>query len=362
MKVLYYIAVAICALSLLRFLGSIFAVISYRIGNHCTQKGTATLLQVKEKTGRSAGQWFEIAYTVDGVEHKAMVPVENVDGFHFKTPVGNQLPLWYDPEDPERFIITEDPTMRKDLESAKRTLKRSLIWMLISLGVFVFALSRAEESDNLPLNTTTIGQFSPELSALAEKQPDKLIFTESIGAPDTFRITLEDPGEAKKVLNTILNAQVSKVGCQVDMVQYRYEEYCFVFGEETFTFGFLPHSYFCYNGQDYELGENRLSAVCDSLHAMAAEAAQWYGDDTQLLMKFVDNGDEARAITELTLYAGDEIITGVIEGAYEVLSIEKQPDGYVIRYTYGDFYSHDTIRSSRITVENGEMVITDCGS
>lgn len=46
-------------------------------------------------------------------------------------------------------------------------------------------------------------------------------------------------------------------------------------------------------------------------------------------------------------------------GAYEVLSVEKQPDGYVIRYTYGDFYSHDAIRSSRITVENGEMVITD---
>lgn len=58
----------------------------------------------------------------------------------------------------------------------------------------------------------------------------------------------------------------------MDMVQYRYEKYCFVFGEETVTFGFLPHSYFCYNGQDYELGENRISALCDSLHAMAAEA------------------------------------------------------------------------------------------
>ena len=73
---------------------------------------------------------------------------------------------------------------------------------------------------------------------------------------------------AVKVLDMILNAQVSKVGCQVDMVQYRYEEYCFVFGAETVTFGFLPHSYFCYNNQDYELGENRISAVCDSLHAM----------------------------------------------------------------------------------------------
>ena len=41
------------------------------------------------------------------------------------------------------------------------------------------------------------------------------------------------------------------------------------------------------------------------------------------------------------------------------MSVEKQPDGNVIRYTYGDFYSHEETRSSRITVENGEMVITD---
>ena len=52
-------------------------------------------------------------------------------------------------------------------------------------------------------------------------------------------------------------------------------------------------------------------------------------------------------------------LTGFMEGAYDVLSIEKQPDCYVIRYTYGDYYSHDTSRSSRITVENGEMIITD---
>lgn len=66
-----------------------------------------------------------------------------------------------------------------------------------------------------------------------------------------------------------------------------------------------------------------------------------------------------RSVTELTLSAGGKTLTGIIEGAYEVLSVEKQPDGYVITYTYGDFYSHDTVRSSRLTVENGNMIITD---
>lgn len=362
MTVLFYIACAAFAISGFIFLISVYAVISTKQGKRCTQKGEATLLGVGETRGKDYDWWFEISYTVDSVAYKVNVNHENTEGISIKTPVGTRLPIWYDPKKPDRVIIAEDPTMGKTVDSWKRTRKRSFIWMLIFFGITAFALTHMEESEALPLNTTTIGQFSPEISELMEKQPDKLIFTESIGAPDTFRITIEDPTEAKKALNMILNAQVSKVGCQVDMAQYRYEEYCFVFGEETFTFGFLPHSYFCYNGQDYELGENRLSAVCDSLHAMAAETAQWYGDDTELVTKFVDNGDEARAITELTLYAGDEIITGVIEGAYEVLSMEKQPDGYVIRYTYGDYYSHDTIRSSFVKVENGEMVITDCES
>lgn len=363
MKILFYIALVSFCFCALFFFTSLFANVGIKKQKNY-RKGEATLLRVVETRGKDADLWYEIAYSVDGVDYTAKVSLENVEGITPKTPVGSRVPIYYDPEKPERVIITEDPTMRKTVESWKRTRKRSFIGMLIFLAILVLTFPRDEGGTDLPRNVTTIGQFSPELSALAEMQPDKLIFTESIGAPDTFSITIDDPTEAKKALNILLNAQVSKVGCQVDMAQYRHEEYCFVFGNETFSFDFLPHSYFCYNGQDYELGEHRLTSLCDSLHEMAAEAetAQWYGDDAQLLTKFVDNGDEARSVTELTLTAEGETLTGAIEGAYEVLSIEKQPDGYVIRYTYGDFYSHDAIRSSRITVENGEMVITDCGS
>ena len=155
------------------------------------------------------------------------------------------------------------------MESWKRTRKRCFIGMLISLVILVLTFPKDEEG--LPRNVTTIAQFSQEFAALAEQQPDKLIFTESIGSPDTFRITIDDPTEAKKVLSTILNAQVSKVGCRVDMVQYRYEEYCFVFGDDTYTFGFVPKSYFCFDSQYYEMGENRLGKLRNFLHEMAAE-------------------------------------------------------------------------------------------
>lgn len=270
MKILFYIAAVPFCICAFIFLISIYAIIDTRRGKRCTQKGEATLLRVVEPRGKDADLCYEIAYSVDGVAYKAKVSLYNTEGITPKTPVGSQVPIWYDPDHPGAVIITEDPTMRKTVESWKRTRKRSLIGMLILLAILVPTFPKDEEG--LPRNVTTIGQFSPELSALAEKQPDKLIFTESIGSPDTFRVTIEDPNNAKKALDTLLNAQVSKVGCQVDMVQYRHEEYCFVFGNETFSFDFLPHSYFCYNGQDYELGENRISALCDSLHAMAAEA------------------------------------------------------------------------------------------
>lgn len=245
--------------------------------------------------------------------------------------------------------------------------KAALIGLLVSLAVLLIACPRAEEKPGLlSPSMTTIGAFSEEISALADRTPTSLTYTESIGAPDTFTVTVDDPGIVREALNTILSTPVSRRGCQVDMAQLQYEAYCFSFGEETYTFGFLPHSYFCYDGQDYELGENRLDSVCSLLHEWAAQEkermkpqSKWYGEDAELRTRLIDNGDEARSVTELTLSAGGKTLTGSIEGAYDVLSVEKQPDGIVISYTYGDFYRHDTVRSSRLTVENGKLVIAD---
>ena len=257
----------------------------------------------------------------------------------------------------------------------RRARRGALIGLIVSLAVLLLAYpSAGKQAGLLSPSMTTIGQFHEEIAALAGKTPTSLTYTESIGAPDTFTVTVDDPALVREALNTILSTPVSRRSCQVDMAQLQYETYCFSFGGETYTFGFLPHSYFCYGGQDYELGENRLDRVCSLLHEQAAqeevqEEAQdeaqmkpqsvWYGGDAELRTRFVDNGDEARSVTELTLSAGGKTLAGHIEGAYDVLSVEKQPDGYVITYTYGDFYSHDAVFSSRVTVENGKMVVSD---
>ena len=151
--------------------------------------------------------------------------------------------------------------------------KGALVGLLVSLGIIMVAYPRAEEKPGLPSpSMTTIGEFSEETAALKDRTPTALVYTESIGAPDTFTVTVDDPAIVREALNTILRTPVSRQGCQVDMAQLQYEKYCFSFGGEAYTFGFLPHSYFCYGGQDYELGENRLAELRGLLHEMAAEA------------------------------------------------------------------------------------------
>lgn len=159
--------------------------------------------------------------------------------------------------------------MRKTAKIWKCTLKNPLIWLLLALGVILFVFYLRDKAPEQPLTATTIGRFSQELSALAGKQPDKLTFTESVSGDVTYTVTIEEPVEAKRILTILLDTPVSRVGCQVDMALLRYEKYCFFFGDETFTFTFLPHSYFCYGGEDYELGANRLTELSNSLHEMA---------------------------------------------------------------------------------------------
>ena len=257
-------------------------------------------------------------------------------------------------------------SMKKTVQSWKSIRKHALVLMLVFGWIAMYAYPRSALNPEMSRRAMiTIGQFRGEITALADQTPTALIYTESIGSPGTFTVTVDDPAFVKRALNIILSAAVDTRGCQVDMYQMQYEEYRFVFGEDTCTFSFVPRSYFCYGGLYYELGENRLDRVRDSLREMAPEAggaaepkSKWYGEDAALRTRFVDNGDEARSVTELTLSVGGDSLSGLIEGAYDVLSVDRQPDGYVIRYTYGDFYSHESIRCSRVTVENGRMIIT----
>ena len=169
MKILFYIATAAFCFCALFFLTSFFAVMGTK-NQKTYKKGEATLLRVVEPRGKDEDLCYEIAYSVDGVAYKAKVSLDNTEGITPKTPVGSQVPIWYDPDHPGAVIITEDPTMGKTVESWKRTRKCSLIGMLIFLAILVPTFPKDEEG--LPRNVTTIGQFSQELSALAEKQPD----------------------------------------------------------------------------------------------------------------------------------------------------------------------------------------------
>ena len=266
MKIILYIAAVVFAISAGFFFASFFGAIGARRWKKYAQKSTATLIQVTKSGKRGASQWYEIEYICDGILHTVMVAQKYVEGVSTETPAGTRVPIWYDPKKPERVIIAEDSSMAEPVKSWKRTRKRSLIWMIISVGIMMFVLAREEELPELSLTATTIGQFSQEISALADKTPTALVYTESIGSPETFSAMVDDPAIAKEALDIILSAAVDKRGFYMDMYQLQYEEYRFVFDEETYTFGFVPKSYFCYGGKYYELGENRLAKVRNTLH------------------------------------------------------------------------------------------------
>lgn len=240
-------------------------------------------------------------------------------------------------------------------------MKNRLSQLVCCLAALAAMLSVALPQAGLALELqspvmTTVGQLA-ELEALPEQPPTALTYTESIGAPETFVLTVDDPALAQTVLSVLLSTPVHQPGICMDMAQLQSIDFRFAFGEDALTLTFVPNSYFCHDGKYFELGENQLSLLGDLLRGMVP-SAKWYSDDAVLDTRFLDNGDEARSLTVLTLSVGDESLTGVLEGAYDVLSVARHPDGYVIRYTYGDFYHHDAIRTSRITVENGALVIT----
>lgn len=164
-------------------------------------------------------------------------------------------------------------SMKKTVQSWKHIRKHALVLMLVFGWIAMYAYPRSALGLELSRRAmTTIGQFRGETTALADQTPTALVYTESIGSPGTFTVTVDDPAFVKRALEIILSAAVDTRGCQVDMYQMQYEEYRFAFGEDTCTFSFVPRSYFCYGGLYYELGENRLDRVRDSLHEMAPEA------------------------------------------------------------------------------------------
>ena len=50
---------------------------------------------------------------------------------------------------------------------------------------------------------------------------------------------------------------------------------------------------------------------------------------------------------------------GYIEGGYDVISVDREADKYIVEYTYGDYYSHDAVKKCEITVGNDGLIISD---
>lgn len=207
---------------------------------------------------------------------------------------------------------------------------------------------------------TSILKLAKDYSSFADMEADYLVYTETDGSM-SLRVEVSDSKFIEEALDAILNSQLKTRGEYVDMYRLREADYCFYYGDKTYSFSFVPDSYFYYDGKYYEMGESSMSKIRDYLYSysLRTNSALWYSDKASLDIEFVDNGDEARSLLNLTLTVFNETLEGYIEGGYDVLSVDRRSDMYIVEYTYGDFYSHDAVKKCAVKVENGELVISD---
>lgn len=215
------IAAVVFAISAGFFFASFFGAIGARRWKKYAQKSTATLIQVTKSYKRGASQWYEIEYTCDGILHTVMVAQKYVEGVSTETPAGTRVPIWYDPKKPERVIIAEDLSMAEPVKSWKRTRKRSLIWMIISVGIMMFVLAREEELPELSLTATTIGAVSGEEELTLDPRPSSSVSI-TVGTPapmNTFTLRYNANGGSGAPSSQSVETTADSVVMTVSSVQ-----------------------------------------------------------------------------------------------------------------------------------------------
>ena len=88
------------------------------------------------------------------------------------------------------------------------------------------------------------------------------------------------------------------------------------------------------------------------------------GTEDELEFRFHDNGDEAPSVFEITLYKGDDKLTGWLDRAYSIYAIRDKEDAtgpYLeIPYEKGDYYNTET-GVCTVRFVDGHLEIVDLG-
>lgn len=232
-----------------------------------------------------------------------------------------------------------------------------ILLFIICSGLFVNACS----NDILPSRSEI--SIKELLSYDESHTPSELHYSYVGDKLESKEVTIYDEDIIEQTLAVILDTKVLKQGCQVDMYVYKNATYEYVYDDHTITFSFIPYSYFQYDGQSHEITESQMQSLSNLLGDVETEGpgtqSSAADDIPEIETNFIDNGDEARSVTLITVHTENGDIEGYIEGAYDILSITKEAGYYDIEYLYGDFYSHEEKRRSRITIEDNNMVITE---
>lgn len=348
--VLFYIGLTGSLFSLVFLVVGLMDWLKLRSMKKCSAAALGVIKAKRIIKGRDEGiSTFDVEFENNGEKIWTRIPLDLVEGINVDIEIGTEVPIYYDPKKPTHAFISEDPQLRKTKKFERSFNKWVFIFMVFSIGLMIYSLMIPN------LTATTVRKFDEGYSAFENEKPLRLRYSQSLAGAETLKIETDDETLVKATLAALLAAKVAPWGEYVDMYVQDYQDYCFIFASGEHSFRFAGDSYFSYDGRYYELKGVDLAKLRSAIYA----CGNYEVDDGRLKIDFIDNGDEAHSLLEVTLLIGDEYLSASIEGAYEVLDIKTVDDGYLITYNYGDYYGHSTVRSTLVTTMDGELMIMD---
>lgn len=267
--VLFYLGLIGLFVSLVYLAVGFFDWLKLRSVKRCTSAALGVITDKYISKGRDGGiSTFDVEFLCNGQKVSTRITFDLIEGYKIDTAIGTEVPIYYDPKEPTRAIISEDPNLTKTRKSSQSFNKWILRIMFLSIALMVCALMIPN------LLVTTVRELDQDYRSLADEKPQLLRYSQSIDGTEILNIEINDETLVKESLVSIVEIKVSKMGEYIDMYRPDYRDFVFVFGSGELSFHFVGDSYFSYDGCYYEIKESKLAELISDIYTQMTETQQ----------------------------------------------------------------------------------------
>ena len=163
---------------------------------------------------------------------------------------------------------------------------------------------------------------------------------------------LSDASHIEDVYDCLLSIAVDTASSENDLyIEDGDILFSFIDEDDTkHSISFLTSEYY-FDGEKYYKVRER-----EKLRELMDRVRDYYQmEEDEFILEIVDNGCEARNV--LVIKNKDE--EAYIEGVYEIVSRSYEDECLVLTLKTGDYYSHESIRTYIVTLNNGKIEVRD---